>query len=208
MTELYLKQISCWPTSGRHIMAQFDENTVVVYQAFNAAIGGFAAEHGYFGGDFSFNRMSWIKTNFLWMMYRSGWGTKPGQEVVLAIWLKRKAFEKILAAAVPSQYVPKLYSSKDEWQQAVKRSQVRLQWDPDYDPCQMKVERRAIQLGLQGRFLSHYARDWIVDIQNISEFVHQQYPNRLVRNRSHLLTPVESVYRVSEPNLSKNLGLT
>ncbi|WP_216092858.1 DUF4291 family protein [Candidatus Marithrix sp. Canyon 246] len=26
--------------------------------------------------------MTWIKTNFLWMMYRSEWGTKQGQETV------------------------------------------------------------------------------------------------------------------------------
>src|SRR5262245_58806343 len=26
--------------------------------------------------------MSWIKLNFLWMMFRSGWGTKPDQEVI------------------------------------------------------------------------------------------------------------------------------
>ncbi|HBY80241.1 MAG TPA: DUF4291 domain-containing protein, partial [Cyanobacteria bacterium UBA11148] len=73
------------------------------------SIGHFAAQHGYFGGEFSLKRMSWIKTNFLWMMYRSGWGTKADQEVVLAIWLKRSAFEEILAAAVPSSYVPELY---------------------------------------------------------------------------------------------------
>ncbi|WP_287277994.1 MULTISPECIES: DUF4291 family protein [unclassified Okeania] len=26
--------------------------------------------------------MSWIKTNFLWMMYRSAWGSKTGQEII------------------------------------------------------------------------------------------------------------------------------
>ena len=54
---------------------------VIVYQAYRPSIGTYAVEHGHFGGEFSYSRMSWIKTNFLWMMYRSGWGTKPGQEV-------------------------------------------------------------------------------------------------------------------------------
>ena len=29
--------------------------------------------------------MSWIKTSFLWMMHRSGWGTKENQERILQI---------------------------------------------------------------------------------------------------------------------------
>ena len=82
LTEPYLNQASKWPKTGRHILAQFDEHTVVVYQAYRPAIGHFAAEKGYFGGEFSLNRMSWIKPNFLWMMYRSAWGTSSGQEVI------------------------------------------------------------------------------------------------------------------------------
>src|SRR5581483_8831594 len=96
------------------------------------------------------DRMSWIKSNFLWMMFRSGWGTKEGQEVVLAVWLKRPAFEAVLQQAVHSTFVPELYAGREDWKQAVARSCVRLQWDPDHDPSVAKVERRAIQLGLRG----------------------------------------------------------
>lgn len=81
LTEPYLEQVQRWPTSGRHILAQFDADTVVVYQAYQPALGHFAAEHGYFGGGFSLDRMSWVKPNFLWMMFRCGWGTKENQEV-------------------------------------------------------------------------------------------------------------------------------
>ncbi|WP_293352630.1 MULTISPECIES: DUF4291 family protein [unclassified Microcoleus] len=58
LTEPYLNQVSNWPKTGCHILAQFDENTVVVYQAYRPAIDLFAAEHGYFGGEFSLNPMS------------------------------------------------------------------------------------------------------------------------------------------------------
>src|SRR5262249_23601423 len=75
-TEACRSQIARWPRSGRHILAQYDASTVVVYQAYAPEIGRFAAEHGWFGGPFSYERMSWVKPNFLWMMYRSGWGTK------------------------------------------------------------------------------------------------------------------------------------
>ena len=70
--EPYLQQLERWPKSGKHILAQFDETSIVVYQAYNPSIGRFAAAHGYFGESFNLTRMSWIKPNFLWMMFRSG----------------------------------------------------------------------------------------------------------------------------------------
>ncbi|MFB8792722.1 MAG: DUF4291 domain-containing protein [Microcoleus sp.] len=207
LTEPYLSQVSNWPKTGRHILAQFDENTVVVYQAYRPAIGHFAAEHGYFGGEFSLNRMSWIKPNFLWMMYRSGWGTKPGQEVILAVWLRRSAFDEILASAVYSKFVPAVYGSEKSWQQAVKNSTVRLQWDPDHHPSGAKLERRAIQLGLRGSVLASYAREWIVKIEDISQFVQQQRQYN-GGDRPQLLTPSETVYPVIDPDIFQRLGLS
>ena len=101
------------PKICRYILAQFDDEGVIVYQAYRPAIGNFAATHGYFGGDhFSLTRMSWIKPNFLWMMYRSGWGQKEGQEVVLAVKIEREAFDTILANAVWSTYNPDLYPTE------------------------------------------------------------------------------------------------
>lgn len=207
LAEPYLNQASKWPQTGRHILAQFDENTVVVYQAYRPAIGHFAAEHGYFGGEFSLNRMSWIKPNFLWMMYRSQWGTKSGQEVILAVWLVRSAFDEILASAVHSNFVPAVYESEKNWQQAVKSSAVRLQWDPDHHPSGAKLERRAIQLGLRGTALASYSRDWIVNIEDISEFVQQQRQYQQ-GDRTQLLTPSETVYPVIDPDVCQRLGLS
>ena len=207
LTESHLNQTSKWPKTGRHILAQFDENTVVVYQAYRPAIGNFAAEHGYFGGEFSLNRMSWIKPNFLWMMYRSAWGTTPGQEVILAIWLLRSAFDEILASAVHSNFIPAVYGSEKVWRQAVKSSDVRLQWDPDHHPSGAKLERRAIQLGLRGNVLANYAREWIVNIEDISEFVQQQRQSK-EGDRTQLLTPCETVYPVIDPDIFQRLGLS
>src|SRR4051794_29690087 len=51
--------------------------------------------------------MSWVKPNFLWMMYRSGWGAKEGQEVTLALRLRRQFFDALLAQAVPSLMGPR-----------------------------------------------------------------------------------------------------
>src|SRR5262245_23980047 len=103
-TAPYLDQVVDWPREGRHILAQYDEETIIAYQAYRPAIGGFASQHGYLGGEFSYSRMSWIKPNFLWMMYRSGWGAKEGQEITLALRLRRSFFDQLLLAAVASTY--------------------------------------------------------------------------------------------------------
>lgn len=206
-TQPYFQQAERWPKTGRHILAQFDAETVVVYQAYRPSIGHFAAAHGYFGGDFSLDRMSWIKTNFLWMMYRSGWGIKLDQEVTLAVRLQRSAFDTILAQAVHSSFVPEVYRSREGWQQELKASSVRLQWDPDHDPSGASLERRAIQLGLRGKVLAAYARDWIVAIEDISEFVAEQRAYVQAQDYTRLVTPVEAVYPVDNTEVASTLGI-
>lgn len=193
--EPYLAQRSRWPARGRHVLAQFDPETVVVYQAYRPSIGRFAADHGHFhGGGFSLERMSWIKPNFLWMMYRSGWATKPGQEVVLAVWLARATFDAILAAAVPSSWDRDRYETREAWQVAVGSSDVRLQWDPDHGPSGQPVERRAVQLGLRGRVLAEYARPAIRRIEDITGFVHEQRARLGADGPDALVMPCEAVY--------------
>jgi Domain of unknown function (DUF4291) len=196
ITTSYTEQRARLPKTGRHIIAQFDDEGVVVYQAYRSAIGEFAATHGYFGGEFSLSRMSWIKPNFLWMMYRSGWGQKEGQEVVLAVKIKREAFDTILAAAVCSGYEPDLYPTEKDWKHALKCSDVRLQWDPDHSPAGGKLTRKAIQLGLRGDMLAAYAREWIISIEDISEFVREQHQNLWDFDR--LIVPSESIYPVTD----------
>ena len=48
-TEPYLQQVSRWPRAGRVIVAQYDKECVIVYQAYGPEIGNFAAAHGHFG---------------------------------------------------------------------------------------------------------------------------------------------------------------
>jgi Domain of unknown function (DUF4291) len=206
-TERYLDQKEHWPQSGRVILAQYDEDSIVVYQAYRPSIGNFVAQHGYFGGDFSLTRMTWIKPNFLWMMYRSGWGTKEGQEVTLAIRIQRSAFDAILAQAVHSTYIPEIYENQEAWTRAVKTSDVRLQWDPDHNPSGGKLERRAIQLGVQGQVARKYSREWIISIEDISEFVSEQRQHVVSKNYDALLIPRECVYEVSDPETLKRLQL-
>ena len=207
ITTSYIEQKTRLPKIGRYILAQFDEEGVVVYQSYRPEIGHFAATHGYFGGEhFSLTRMSWIKPNFLWMMYRNGWGQKEGQEVVLAVKIKRDAFDTILANAVWSTYNPDLYTTENDWQHALKRSDVRLQWDPDHSPTGGKLERKAIQLGLRGEMLALYAREWIISIEDISAFVREQHQN--IGDLDKLIVPRETIYPVIDREISTRLQIS
>lgn len=195
ITESYIDQVKVWPREGRHILAQFDEETILVYQAYRPAIARFAVENGRFGGEFSYSRMSWVKPNFLWMMYRSGWGTKEGQEVTLGLRIRRAFFDLILAEAVPSSWDPDQLASREEWSRAVERSSVRLQWDPDHDPSGAKMERRAIQLGLRGEVLEAFGQREIVEVLDLSDFVAEQRARLESSGETALVTPRERIYR-------------
>lgn len=194
-TSPYNDQRALWPAQGEHVLAHYDSDTIVVYQAFRESTGRYAVEHQCFGGpDYSFERMSWIKPNFLWMMYRSGWGTKPGQEMIVGLRICRSFFDRLLASAVTSSFDPTRHSSEAEWKVAVQSSEVRLQWDPDHLPDGSKCERRALQLGLRGSALRSLASaPELVEVIDMSPFVAAQRTNA-VADWTSLATPLERVY--------------
>src|ERR1700761_2679483 len=147
----YTLSLKDLPQSGQHILAHQQNDELIVYQAYKPGIAAFAVDNQYLGGpDYSYNRMSWIKPNFLWMMYRCGWAEKENQERVLAITIKKENFEEILKQAVLSSFNPQYYESHEHWKNELETKEVRMQWDPDHDPYGNKVARRAIQLGLKG----------------------------------------------------------
>jgi hypothetical protein len=191
----YQVQAPEWPRSGRHILAHYDETTIVVYQAYRPSIGSWAIANGRLGGpEFSLSRMSWIKPNFLWMMFRSGWGQKEGQECVLGLRLRREFFDDLLRHAVSSTFDPHCDHSQAEWQARVRRSNVRLQWDPDHLPNGAPTERRAIQLGLRGDTLHELAGQALLEVIDMSELVSAGRKHLSASQPDLLETPVEREY--------------
>lgn len=191
--QLYLDQLPLWPSSGRHILAQFDADSIIVYQAYCSSIAHYAVANQRFGGDFSFARMSWIKPNFLWMMYRAGWAGKEGQEHILAVRIRRTLFDEILETAIASSFGASGMDSHKQWQKALLTSEVRLQWDPDHAPSGKPEQRRAVQLGLRGHMLRRYAEQEVLSITDITPFVLEQ-KQQLEKGADHLVTPEERLY--------------
>ena len=67
--------------------------------------------------------------------------------------------------------------------------------------------RRAIQVGLRGESQRRYAREWILDIEDISDFVREQRLRAAGAPYDSLITPREQVYPVGNPTTVHRLGL-
>lgn len=205
----YIDQDSLLPESGKNIIGQYDNDSIIVYQAFNNKIADFALLNQTFGGDsFSFNRMTWIKPNFLWMMYRAGWASKENQERILAIKIKKSGFVEILKEAVHSTFKPVIYKTHEIWKEELADSNVRLQWDPEHDPFGDKKERKAIQLGLKGSILEKYCSDWILEISDLTDFAKNEKVKLDTSGLADLIVPIERIFDELSEELVVKLGIT
>ncbi|WLQ66382.1 DUF4291 domain-containing protein [Streptomyces sp. NBC_01201] len=179
----------------RHeIRARHTDSTVTVYQAYQPAIGLPAARDGRFPPAWKRDRMTWIKPSFLWMMYRCGWGTKEGQETVLAVEITREGLAWALDNAELSHYVRGVHPDQATWRRNLRRSPTRVQWDPERDLHLNALPHRSLQLGLSGEAARRYADEWLVSVTDVTPLAHEIHA--LVRtgetDRASALLPVET----------------
>ncbi|MEZ5043312.1 MAG: DUF4291 domain-containing protein [Saprospiraceae bacterium] len=201
----YLKEV---PKTGYYILGQQTETEILVYQAFNNQIADYAIKNQRFGGNnYSFSRMTWIKPNFLWMMYRCGWAQKINQERVLGIWITKTGFTKILEESVYSSYKPEIYESKEKWKDELNKKNVRLQWDPDHDIYGEKRERRAIQLGLKNELVTDFNQNMSQKIIDLTEYV-EESKSKIDKGKIESLSiPKETIFRTENEDLNNKLNL-
>jgi Domain of unknown function (DUF4291) len=120
---------------------------------------------------FKWQRMTWIKPSFLWMMYRAGWGYKDaGQRRILAIDITRDGFEWALAHSCPSH--PGTSMPFDEYSRLKNNAPVRIQWDPERNLRLQPLPYRSIQIGLSGEAVRQYVTEWITKISDITDLAH------------------------------------
>ncbi|MEV6384745.1 DUF4291 domain-containing protein [Streptomyces sp. NPDC051773] len=140
------------------IRADHDARTIVVYQAYAPAIADAALRAGRFVEPFSFRRMTWIKPSFLWLMHRSNWARKPGQERVLAVRITRAGWEEALSRAVPTTADPA----------AVARADVHVQWDPERSARGAALNHYSIQVGIGRRLIRTFTDEWVVGLTDLT----------------------------------------
>ena len=154
-------------------------------------------------------------------MYRSKWATRSNQQRILAIWLRRSAFDSYLARAIHSDTRDSSADRQpvvtDDQDPVPLKGRVRLQWDPDHDPYGEPVfGRRAVQLGLKkiDSFLD--GRD-ILRIVDISSFVQNQYTNAVsskgyrrrdqLNRLDQLRVPIEHIYVPDDEQIRQHIQL-
>ena len=72
---------------------------------------------------------------------------------------------------------------------------MNLQWDPHHKPDGNSiVNKRAIQLGIKGSFNMEQFHQNIIKIEDITDFVHEQYQNKL---NGQLWIPLETVLDIN-----------
>jgi hypothetical protein len=185
----------------------FDDRTITVYQAYSPAIADPAIAAGRFVPPFKLDRMTWIKPSFLWMMYRSGWAAKPGQERVLAIQVTRDGFEWALAHAALSHYEPGTYDSQQEWTRQKLVSPVRIQWDPERSLLLQPLPWRSIQVGLSGEAVRSYLDQWITsitDLTPLAERIHRHVSSGDL-SAAQAAVPAERAYPIPS-SISARIG--
>ncbi|MEE1766258.1 MULTISPECIES: DUF4291 domain-containing protein [unclassified Streptomyces] len=140
------------------IRADHDARTIVVYQAYAPAIADAALRAGRFVEPFSFRRMTWIKPSFLWLMHRSNWARKPGQERVLAVRITREGWEEALSRAVLTTADPA----------AVARADVHVQWDPERSARGAALNHYSIQVGVGRHLIRTFTDEWVVGLTDLT----------------------------------------
>ena len=184
----------------RQIRADFDRDSVVVYQAYSHQIADAALKAGRFVPPFSFKRMTWIKPSFLWLMHRSNWGRKGNQERTLAVRISREGWEKALSKAVLTSFEPKLHASPEEWARQLDEAEVHLQWDPERSFRGAGLPWYSIQVGLSRHVITEFVEEWTLGIEDLTPTVtkirEMQREGKGDKAERHL--PPERVYPVPE----------
>lgn len=184
----------------QEIRADYDERSIVVYQAYQKAIALPAIQHNRFVTPFSLQRMTWIKPSFLWMMERSNWGRKPGQEMILAIRITRQGWEEALSHAVLTSPDPHTYRDHADWRAQFEKAIVLVQWDPERTLRGKSLSEKSIQVGLSRQIVERYVNDWTLEIRDMTPLVRKMYGLLQAgqETKARSLLPKERVYPVEQ----------
>ena len=192
----------------RQIRADYDRDSIVVYQAYRKEIAEATIKAGRFVEPFSWGRMTWIKPSFLWLMARSNWGTKSRQEHVLAIRIKRDGWERALSLGVLTSFEYNTHQLETNWRSRFEAATVHVQWDPERTIHGKKLEHRSIQVGLSRDVIREFTEDWVIEISEFTARTRKIRSLYLAGNlkRAKDLLPPERVYPVSDV-IVRQLGM-
>ena len=187
-------------SKSHEIRADFNRDSIVVYQAYSSTIADPALKAQRFVEPFSFGRMTWIKPSFLWLMHRSNWGSKSGQERTLAVTISKVGWEAALSKAVLTAYDQRVFRSREDWCREFEEALVHVQWDPERSLRGAPLDHYSIQVGISRHLIGEFVEKWILRIQDLSPVVAKVRDllrsGRADEAKRHL--PVERIYPLPE----------
>src|SRR3989338_722749 len=191
-----------WDCSG--FRAQFNKEKVLIYQATSNENAESALKHQSFDYCFNFDRSTWLKTSYFWMMHNSKWATNKNQERILGVQIKKDFFDKLLRKAIAFQPLPKIYSPLGFWdvawndeklrQKLARESEISVQLDPERDYLGFKRGIRAIQIRIKGETLKNYSSTQILSIEDLTELSKENHRRIYSGRMSFARVPIEEIY--------------
>lgn len=200
----------------REVRAQYDSDTITVYQAYKTSIADAAVDKQKLTAspDFRPGRMTWVKPSWAWMMYRSGYSHKdPGQARILALKMKHEHFFGLLDRGVLTTHGPAAVDDvqkQDKPGAREKSADVKIQWDPERSAKLEILPYRSIQIGIPGALSAAWANEWIVSIEDVTDKARElkrvldERPDVKTEELIELgLVPLERRFEVSDEIKSK-----
>ena len=190
------------------IRADYSTQSIVIYQAYPSAIAHAVLRAQQFVSPFSFTRMTWIKPSFLWLMERSNWGQKAGQEYILAVHMTRHGWEEALSLGVLTSYEPSAHATMQLWRNQFEQAVVHVQWDPERSLRGRDVGYNSIQVGLSRHIIQTYVTQWVTAIHDYTPTVRKIHA--LLKagqtDKAKRLVPSEQAYPVNS-EVAKHLHI-
>lgn len=126
--------------------------------------------------DYSDLKANLLQLSFLSIMHDYNSRGKENQESVLAVWIKKEAFEEILQKVTPN-------------------------WNSDYDYFGKELERQTIQLDLKEEDFEKLIKEKIDFVYDVSDFIKEQKQYINQNQIEKLMIPKERIVDFETPDL-------
>eukprot|EP01107_Rhizomastix_libera_P000254 TRINITY_DN10452_c2_g1_i1.p1 TRINITY_DN10452_c2_g1~~TRINITY_DN10452_c2_g1_i1.p1 ORF type:complete len:1145 (+),score=355.65 TRINITY_DN10452_c2_g1_i1:10-3444(+) len=177
------------PESGKHVVAQYDHDTIVLYLSLSQSVCTNFLQTGKFDGSHSIN---WFQTSFYGIVKQSKWGTKKDHERILAFRIPLSVFVQSLSIAVPSTFQKsESYPSESQWKEAYERSETFFEWYGEIEIHGQAVKRKSIRLGLKAKSLTQMIHEKSLEMEDMTDFMRTQ--KQFSEMNSELFSPLENV---------------
>ncbi len=142
---------------ARSLLAQFDDDRVVAYQAYDEQLGAEILARGSLGGGWRYDRHTRLQTGVAFTANRYDFGRRPDRTRIVAISLSRDGFDALLMAALTAEWDERLYKTKASWRLATRFAPVLVEWVGD-----------APRFVVHGALLRRMATEWVVGLEDVS----------------------------------------